>query len=164
MITDLLTQRFWEQVQACESGCLEWTGTKNPQGYGRLHGHGRGFQAHRYSYELHFGDIPPGVVVCHRCDNPSCVNADHLFLGTQKDNVDDCREKGRFVDGRRNLQSGALMVGERHPCAKLAEADVLEIRRLHAEGKLNQREAAARYGVAHSNIHAVVHRIHWKHL
>lgn len=91
--------RFWRFVRK-GAGCWEWTGHSNrPGGYGRFAVQATRpivlVVAHRYSWELHFGPIPPGMIVCHRCDNPSCVRPDHLFLGTQSDNVRDSVTKGR---------------------------------------------------------------------
>ncbi|MDO7847580.1 HNH endonuclease [Hymenobacter sp. M29] len=88
-------QRFWGMVRKKE-GCWEWTGYKNPKGYGYLMVKaGKPTGAHRFSYELHKGPIPKGLFVCHTCDNPVCSNPDHLFLGTVKDNTQDMVKKGR---------------------------------------------------------------------
>lgn len=82
------------------NGCWGWLGSTNGRGYGQLSSrHGRGGspeKAHRVSYEFHHGPIPKGMVVCHKCDNPPCTNPNHLFLGTQKDNMIDCSKKGRI--------------------------------------------------------------------
>lgn len=86
--------RFWSKVEMIpESSCWHWTGAKNGKGYGVMHGRTR--LAHRFSYELHNGPIPEGMLICHSCDSPLCVNKDHLFLGSHKDNTQDMVKKGR---------------------------------------------------------------------
>lgn len=77
------------------SGCREFTGAKSPKGYGKISFKDKHFRAHRLAYILKFGDISEGLIVCHKCDNPSCVNTEHLFLGTPKDNAIDRMLKGR---------------------------------------------------------------------
>ena len=88
--------RFWRFVEPCE-GCWEWKGNRNTTGYGqiRVGRKGPSYLAHRISYELHKGPIPDGKIVRHICDNPSCVNPDHLEVGTHKDNAQDCIDRGR---------------------------------------------------------------------
>lgn len=94
---------FASWLVQCESGCLEWSGvTVAPphapnHRYGRVRVDGKKVLAHRRAYELARGPIPPGMKVCHSCDNPLCCNPAHLFLGTQKDNVQDSITKGRHV-------------------------------------------------------------------
>lgn len=123
--------RFWAKVNKEGSvrplagdRCWEWTAGMLPSGYGtfRLSRPRRRPYAHRFSYELHAGPIPPGMFVCHSCDNPPCVNPAHLFLGTVQDNVDDMKAKGRGVGG----------CG--HPMAKYTDAEIDEMRRRRADG------------------------------
>lgn len=90
-----LSERFHTKYNIVESGCWEWNGALRTDGYGILKIDGRNDGAHRYSYILHNGEIGEGLLVLHKCDNRSCVNPDHLFLGTIKDNTDDKIKKGR---------------------------------------------------------------------
>jgi hypothetical protein len=86
------------------TGCIEWQRHTNQDGYGTLKHRGKQHMAHRAMWTFARGPIPTGMLVCHRCDNPRCINPDHLFLGTTQDNVDDKMKKGRFIplDGERN--------------------------------------------------------------
>ncbi len=148
--------KFWERVQKTD-GCWLWTGAKNGGGYGVFHlGRQDGKQlragAHRYSYALHNGPIPAGMDVLHKCDNPACVNPDHLFLGTQADNDADRNAKGRQAKGAR---MGA---------AKLTEGQVLAIRRAYADGRAKLKKLAAEYGVSAMQIWRVVSRQQWTYL
>lgn len=90
--------RFWRRVERVESGCWLWRGSLDGGGYGQI-STAQGFapaKAHRVSWEMRNGPIPDGMVVCHTCDTPACVNPDHLFIGTQQDNMRDCSRKNRI--------------------------------------------------------------------
>jgi len=87
-------ERFWSRVNKTDA-CWLWTGYRDPNGYGSLGVDCKNRLAHRFSFELHNGAIPAGLFICHKCDVPSCVNPNHLFAGTQKENMMDCSRKGR---------------------------------------------------------------------
>lgn len=145
-------ERFWSYVNVSSpSSCWEWTGHKS-HGYGMLAVNRKKYAAHRVSYEMANGLILDNLQVCHHCDNPSCVNPDHLFLGTNSDNVADCISKGRQTRG------------SSHPVAKLTEQQVLDIRTKYASGLFLQREIAAEYGITQDNVSYIIHRKTWKHI
>lgn len=92
-------ERFWRYVEKT-GDCWNWTGGRGGDGYGHFYAENDSrVMAHRFSYRIHNGEIPDGLIICHRCDNPSCVRPDHLFLGTHLDNVRDMFSKGRNVSG-----------------------------------------------------------------
>lgn len=149
--------RIWESVsiQSLE-GCWNWTGLKDRNGYGNLVSNVNGKKeqrANRVSWIFFRGGIPEGLCVLHRCDNPSCVNPDHLFLGTNGDNMKDKTTKGRNNAPR----------GERAGGAKLTVGQVLEIRRRYAAGDI-QRQIALDFGVGYKAINKIVHRQRWAHV
>lgn len=136
-------------------GCWRWVGALNGDGYGSF----RGWKAHRFAWKAVNGPVPRGMCVCHRCDNPHCVNPEHLFLGTVGDNNRDRaakgRSKGTFRPGADH--PGRKRRGERHWGAKLSSAAVVEIRRRRV---LNEPVAdlAAEFGVHHSTISRIARR------
>lgn len=98
-----------------ESGCWIWIGATDAKGYGLFTVHQRSMRAHRFSFEIHNGEIPEGFHVCHSCDIPSCVNPSHLWLGTALENNRDIHNKGRFVQWQRaktHCKNGHELIGD----------------------------------------------------
>lgn len=146
---DLLKYTLFNRTRLAENGCWEWVGSLGSGGYGMISRGNKCCRAHRVSYEAYKGAIPKGMVVRHTCDNPSCINPDHLILGTQRDNVAD-----REARGRRDVK------GEQIGTSKLTEKEVLEIKSsLESVSVL-----ADRYGVDKSNIWLIRAGKSWKHL
>lgn len=146
-----LVERFWPKVSKGE-GCWLWTAFKNRAGYGMIGSVGHAvLLAHRASWEIHFGPIPTGLFVCHRCDVRACVRPDHLFLGTAAENNSDMNEKGR---------SRYATLGELNPSSKLTESQVVEIR----NSSETQRALAAKHGVSKALIYAIRKRLSWRHV
>jgi hypothetical protein len=146
--------RFWAAV-AKSRGCWEWTGCLSSTGYGNIYAGGRLRLTHRYSWEIHNGTIPRGLCVLHRCDNRKCVNPDHLFLGTKRENSQDMAAKGR--------ERVPTLRGSEHGESKLTNEDVLRIRKEVASGA-KQKDIAAELGVSASLVSLVVRRKAWRHL
>lgn len=145
-----VAERFWRYVTKTDT-CWLWTGATRPNGYGVLSIQNRAVRVHRISYEMHFGPIPAGLLVCHRCDVRNCIRPDHLFLGTYRENNHDMMAKDRFARG------------ERAKAAKLTAADVIAIRRQYTEGATMQA-LAERYGVSLVQVHRIIHRKRWQHV
>jgi hypothetical protein len=132
------------------TGCVEWTGWRDKDGYGRYVFNRVKITAHRASYELNFGKVPKGLFVLHKCDNPPCFNPDHLFIGTIQDNVDDMKKKGRAPNFK----------GEKNPQAKLTSENVIFIR----NSELCPSDLAKMFGVSFATIYDAIKGRTWKHL
>lgn len=118
---DYTLEKFYERVgEKDENGCIHWGLALDSDGYGSVCVSGKAQKAHRVSYYLHKGEIPQGMVVRHTCDVKSCVNPEHLLVGTVQDNADDAVQRNRL-----HRPKGTL-----HPNAKLLERDVLAIREM----------------------------------
>ena len=147
-----LVDRFMKKVEKTEA-CWNWTARRTPQGYGRFGVNGVNKLAHRVSYEMFKAPITDGLHVLHRCDNPSCVNPDHLWLGTNAENVADKVAKGREPSH----------IGESNNHSKLTAQDVLAIREAASRGA-NQYRLAEQYEIAQAHVSSIVRRKAWSHL
>lgn len=135
--------------------CREWTGTINVYGYGKSFKNGKIVGAHRRAWELTFGAIPDGLCVCHKCDNPPCVNPKHLFLGTKRDNYRDMMTKGRY--------GSCVALGSKHTGSKLHETDIPKIRSMAASG-VTQQKIADHFGITNSRVCHILQGKAWKHV
>lgn len=146
--------RFGLQVVREANGCWIWQGGKNKKGYGRCFRNGKSIQAHRAAWELHYGPVPDGLWVLHKCDVPSCVNPTHLFIGTPSDNSQDCIAKGRW-------RKDAIR-GERVGTAKLTPEKVMAIRQRAVTEPV--KVIAASYGLSAATVYDVLEGRTWAHI
>lgn len=150
--------RFWNKVliKYKENGdpdfdqCMEWIGGKFDFGYGKFKLFKTHVRSHRFSYEFYNGPIPEGILVCHSCDNPPCVNPTHLWLGTHQDNDQDKVMKGRSTKGIKNATS------------KLTEGQVLEI--INLSSIYTEEQIANMFGVASTIINRIKNGKNWTHI
>jgi len=153
-------ERFWDNVSipygTCN--CWDWLGTTNNKGYGTMGIKKHQYLAHRISWVLHFGEIPKGLIVCHNCDNPLCIDPYHLFLGTEKDNTKDAVDKGRLDNYSKHRR------GSSNGNSKLKKEDVMEIRKLWSQGNLTQREIGELFDVDNTTINKITRGINWSWL
>lgn len=143
-------ERFWRKVDT-SADCWVWTGKLTKFGYIRIRRSKKLFLAHRWIWSLIHGDIPHGMKICHHCDNRSCVRPEHLFLGTQAENIAD------MIAKRRHL------MGEKRHSSKLIEEDIRQIRLLKTTGLSNDK-IAVRFGVSTPTIWSIVNGRKWKHV
>lgn len=148
-------ERFWSKVsKAGTDECWTWTAAKDRTGYGYFRTGGKGSPtttAHRVAYVLAHGPVADDVVICHRCDNRSCVNPSHLFAGSQADNIRDMQRKRRHSHG------------ESHGASKLTADNVQAIRARHSAGE-SMRSLGREFGVDTTWVSKIVHRRWWRHV
>ena len=135
-------------------GCWIWNKHLASNGYGRMRYNGKMQQAHRVMYEVKKGPIPKGMNVLHKCDVKDCINPDHLFLGTQKDNMKDMYDKGRANPPK----------GESHPHAKVTDERVRNMRALARSGELTVKEIAGIHGISACQTYKILAGEGWKHV
>jgi hypothetical protein len=142
-----MSDLFWSHVQKGE-GCWEWQAARAANGYGRAFFEGRVQSAHRIAFQLVHGPVPSWMVIRHTCDNPPCVRPDHLLTGTQADNVADSIRRGRSARG------------VRHGMHKLTPDDVVDIRRLRADGR-GLRHIAADFAISEAEVSLIARGLKW---
>lgn len=171
--SEQLVDYFCKKVDIFQSPdvCWEWKGEKTKAGYGRCRlirkdSKSHDELAHRLSYRIHMGeDIPAKMCICHKCDNPACVNPTHLFLGTDKDNSDDKVKKNRQAQGEnfREIIKKVIPRGEKHYLAKFSANDIKDICELRMLG-LNFEEIAYIFNVSFTTVFNIVKKKTWTHI
>jgi hypothetical protein len=146
-------QRVFKQVEL-SGACWIWQGNKDTCGYGVIKLHQKGLKAHRVMWEIANQRTIENLYVLHKCDTPACVNPDHLFLGTPKDNAIDRSRKGRSGDVRGALNGRAKLTGEQ----------VAEIREIFQNHKITKRALARLYGVTDVQIGHIIRDEQWKEI
>lgn len=153
VLTEKDISRFWSHVKkSTTADCWEWQAFKLPGGYGKFQHSGRSLLAHRVALQIRIGPIPKGMLACHSCDNRSCCNPEHLFIGSYSDNRRDCDDKGRHAHGSKS------------PASRTNEADVIQMRLDYAAGGYSFVTLGAKYGIGHSTVEEILKRRTWKHV
>lgn len=153
--TEAISRLFNKSVFSPDSDCLIYTGYTDDNGYGVMTYRGRSHKAHRLMMTA-FTDIPQGMVVMHSCDNPSCIHPSHLRIGTQRENVHDCIQKGRFKPG------AGFRGGCANPMAKLNLEMVAEMRLAKKRRDISYKMLAKEYGVSTMTAYRAVKEISWR--
>jgi hypothetical protein len=148
-----LEDKFWSFViKKGKDDCWVWLGTLYTQGYGRFYHHSlKETKAHRVSYLLHFGEIPKNSLICHKCNNHKCVNPNHLYAGTNDDNMKD-------------LSVSGILKGENNPASKLTENLILQIRKEYLKSGITTRFLSKKHNVSQGLISKVIRGDCWKHV
>lgn len=150
-----MKERFWKHVNIkSDNECWEWKGNINRSGYGQFTIRHKNYRSHRIAYDLTYDTIPDGKQVLHHCDNRKCCNPNHLFLGTNQDNMMDAKIKGKFLgrDGKNNSNS------------KFMDFEIMEIRNLYMSGLYSYRNLSNIYKTSHSNICNIINKKSWKNI
>ena len=144
-----LSFNFWKHV-VISPGCWDWKASTDKGGYAVMSHRHKTMRAHRSSWLLHHGEIPEGLIIRHRCDNPTCTNPRHLETGSVADNSQDMIERGRSLFGSKNHK------------AKITEVDVLKIREMYANSEDSQRDIAKHFGINDRSVSHIVRGLTWR--
>ncbi len=150
-------KRFLAKINIDQNGCWNWVGAHDLKGYGQVkirRLHKTVLLAHRISYQHYIGDISKNMYICHKCDNPQCVNPEHLFVGTHQDNMDDMISKGRYKHPN--------VKGTKNPKSKLTEQDVYQIIKLLPI--YTNKDIGNKFNVSHSTISCIRRGKVWTHI
>lgn len=172
-LTPRQTKNFWAKVEKIDApdGCWIWVGSLTRKGYGHFRVGDKLQSTHRISYNIHVGAVPKGLFVLHKCDVRNCIRAEHLFLGTNQDNMDDMVKKKRYFTGVTDnapkppvLNLHNVPAGEKTYNAKLTEWDVRAIHRLYKDEGWSQSKLAKQFCVGQMQVCRILRGERWRHL
>jgi hypothetical protein len=149
------------------SDCIIWTKAKLKSGYGVTSKNGKSALIHRVTAEKYYGEIPKGMVVAHKCDNPSCYNPEHLFICTQAENMQDMKNKGRSPKGekhRTKKHPHLILKGEKIGNSKLTEEQIKQIRERYVPRKVSLTMLANEFNIAFQTVSKIINNKLWKHI
>lgn len=164
---------IWSKInRGSDSECWPCYTANNEFGYPRLRVFGALFKGHRLVYEMEFGEIPDGMLVCHKCDNPPCCNPNHMFIGSPKDNMSDASKKGRLATGDRHgskpgrkkkenfkVDKHTRTTGEMASGSKFKDSTVLEVYEKYKRGGISQAQLAKDYNMSASHVWGIVNGV-----
>lgn len=166
MQESIANEKLWRKIKINPvTDCWEWQGAYSSGKYGCIRRKGKTMRTHRLFFEIFKGAIPKGLYILHTCDNTKCCNPEHLYAGTQLDNMSDMDKRGRRNPprGDRNAMRINSLKGEKNGRSKLKEADISQIRRLLSEGKTKSL-IAKMFGVSRMPITGIANGQNWSHV
>lgn len=149
-----IREQVWDRVKVTPSGCWEWQGARDKKGYGSVRVKGKTRRVHRLAWELTYGGVPVSLLVCHRCDNPPCINPEHLLAQTSKENTMDMERRIRY--------KGRFKIGRIPENRKFTPAKISAIRRKYRTGTCTQKELAAKHSTSQGHISNIITERAWQ--